>query len=306
MCLFYAAIATVLVLLIILFVDEIASLATTFPHIAEMITSALDSFAENISVVVAEWPEPISVPILEFLGSFTDNVVKLIIDFANNIAADFTSNLTSAVGFVTSIVSSLPNVFLFIVALILSTMFITRDMQGIKAFAYMQLPERIRMALFEAREFLILTIFRYIKAYAILITLTFCELSVGFLIMGLNYPFLIALVIAVVDILPVFGCGTILLPWAVISLVNSDLKLAISLVILYLIITVIRQVVEPKIVGSQIDLSPLITLFCIYVGFQAMGVLGMFIFPILLIILRKLQESGYLKIWTPVKKKESK
>ncbi len=297
-CLFYAAVFAILIVLIITLVDEIALLANAFPDIAETVNTSLDSFVKNISVTISEWPEELSKPILGFLDNLLPNIFAAITDFAKG----FASNVTSVVGIVTGIVSQLPNIFLFIVALILSTLFITRDMSGIKAFIYMQLPEKVRLAVFEAREFFVLTVFRYLKAYSILITLTFCELSIGFLIMGIKYPFLVALIIAVIDILPVFGCGTVLLPWAVISLVNSNFRLAISLLVLYLIITVIRQAVEPKVVGSQVDLSPLITLFCIYVGFQAMGVLGMFLFPILLVIIRKLQESGYLKLWTPVKK----
>ena len=125
--------------------------------------------------------------------------------------------------------------------------------------------------------------------------LTFVELFIGFLIWGVKKPLLIAFVIALVDILPILGLGIILVPWIIISLFQKNFFLAIGLGVLYLIITILRNVIEPKIVGKQIGLSPLVSLIAVYVGFRAFGVLGMFVLPIILIVIRDLIKSGTIK-----------
>lgn len=91
--------------------------------------------------------------------------------------------------------------------------------------------------------------------------------------------------IGFVDALPILGSGTVMLPWAIISAVNGDINLAIGLFILYIVVLVCRQVIEPKIVSSKIGIHPIFTLLAMYTGFRISGVLGLFIGPIMLIIL---------------------
>ena len=106
-----------------------------------------------------------------------------------------------------------------------------------------------------------------------------------------------AILIAVFDILPVLGSGGILVPWAVISLVTGDIFLGVGIAILYVTITVIRNIIEPKIVGRQVGLHPVVTLACMYVGTMVMGILGLFLFPVSMSILIQLNDSGKIKIF---------
>ena len=116
------------------------------------------------------------------------------------------------------------------------------------------------------------TIAKFIKAYSAIISITFLELSIGFWILGIPNPFLFGAMIAFIDILPILGTGAVLLPWSVIALVLGNTKIGIGMFILYIIITAVRQTIEPKIVGQQIGLHPIITLILMYVGAQLMGV----------------------------------
>lgn len=116
---------------------------------------------------------------------------------------------------------------------------------------------------------------------------------IAFKVFGLNveYPLLMGLLIAFSDALPILGSGTIMLPWAVISGIKGDLNLAIALVILYVFITIVRQLLEPKIVSNQIGIHPIFTLIAMYTGYKAIGIIGMLIGPIIVIILKSIFET---------------
>ena len=104
---------------------------------------------------------------------------------------------------------------------------------------------------------------------------------------GLNvkYPLLIAFAIAFVDALPILGSGTIMLPWAIISALNGDIKLGILIAVLWIIMSVTRQFIEPKIVSNKIGIHPIFTLIAMYTGFKLVGVVGLLLGPIALIVL---------------------
>lgn len=120
-------------------------------------------------------------------------------------------------------------------------------------------------------------------------------MSAGFFLLGIPNPLLIALIIAVFDILPVLGTGGILVPWILYLLVTQNFHLAIGLGVLYGTVTVVRQFIEPKIVGKQLGLDPLVTLISIYLGYIWFGVSGMLLIPITMNIFIKLYSQGKLK-----------
>lgn len=133
----------------------------------------------------------------------------------------------------------------------------------------------------------------YLKAEVTLILISFIVSLIGlyiFKFLGLNvkYPLLAAIGIGFVDALPILGSGSAMIPWAVISAVNGDITLAISIIALWIIMCVVRQFAEPRVVGTHIGIHPIFTLIAMYTGFKLIGVLGMFIGPIVLIILKNI------------------
>lgn len=131
----------------------------------------------------------------------------------------------------------------------------------------------------------------YLKAESILILVSFVISLIGlyiFKIAGLNigYPLIAALGIGFVDALPIFGSGTVMIPWAIILAVNGDYTLSICILVLWIIMSCVRQFIEPKIVSKQIGIHPIFTLIAMYTGFKFIGVIGMLIGPILLIVLK--------------------
>ena len=126
--------------------------------------------------------------------------------------------------------------------------------------------------------------------------ITFAELSVGLSIIRIENAVLIAFVISIFDILPVLGTGGIMIPWTIIAALQGNYSLALGLLIVYIIITIIRNILEPKIVGSQVGLHPLVTLMSLFVGAQLFGVLGLFGLPITLSLLKNLNDKGTIHI----------
>lgn len=127
--------------------------------------------------------------------------------------------------------------------------------------------------------------------------LTFLELTIGLYVLGIENALVIAFLIAIFDVLPVLGTGGIMIPWILICFLNNQIKTCVGLLILYLVITVIRNIIEPKIVGKQIGLHPLLMLLCMYLGAKLFGFLGIFILPILILILQNLNDNGILTIY---------
>ena len=133
----------------------------------------------------------------------------------------------------------------------------------------------------------------YLKAEATLILISFIISVIGLYLlkvigMDIKYPLLIALAIGFVDALPILGSGTVMVPWAIISALNGDLKLGISIIVLWIIMSVVRQFLEPKIVSGKIGIHPIFTLIAMYTGFKLIGVMGMLVGPIVLIILKSI------------------
>ena len=106
--------------------------------------------------------------------------------------------------------------------------------------------------------------------------------------MNVKYPLLIALAIAFVDALPILGAGTVMIPWAIISALNGDFRLGISIIIVWILMSVVRQILEPKIVSGKIGIHPIFTLIAMYTGFRVIGVFGMLVGPVVLIILKSI------------------
>ena len=195
------------------------------------------------------------------------------------------------------IVSSLPGTIINLVLLIISTFFIAIDYEKLTGFCMRQLNEKARTIFIQVKEYVVGTLWVCIRSYMIIMFITFVELSIGLKILGIDYAVLIALCISFFDILPVLGTGGIMLPWAAITLFQGNFTLALGLFLVYLIITVIRNIIEPKLVGSQLGLHPVVTLASMFAGVQFLGIVGLFGFPILLSLIRYLDRHGVTKVF---------
>jgi len=134
----------------------------------------------------------------------------------------------------------------------------------------------------------------FLRAQIILSTITYIISFITLTILGVKYAFAISFLIIIVDLLPILGTGSTLMPWAIFSIARGDTFLGIGLIVLFLVITIVRKAIEPKILGERIGLGPLITLISIWVGFKALGVIGVFLGPILVILFKALVKIGVI------------
>jgi len=198
---------------------------------------------------------------------------------------------------VKSFASSLPSMLLSFFITLLSSVFFTMDFPNIAQFIMRQIPKERHMHLYRIRTIITDTIWHYFCAYGKLMIITFIELSLGLLYLRVEHAIPIAFLISFFDIFPILGTGTILYPWICISLFHKQVKFAVGLFILHLIINVIRQFIEPKIVGKQLGVHPLLMLACMFFGVKLFGFLGIFITPILVQVFCQLNHEGYLHLY---------
>ena len=187
-------------------------------------------------------------------------------------------------------VTSLPDVVLFAVTAVLSSFMLCARLPELKKRLKSKLPLRWRIHLHRLRKQLREVLSGWFKAQLKLLALTFGIVTVGLLILRLPYAILLGAIIAVVDALPVLGAGVILLPWGTVVLLQGNTQRGLALILLYGVTALTRTAMEPRLVGRQLGLNPLLTLIAIYAGFKLCGIAGMLLFPLGATLLRQVYE----------------
>ena len=203
----------------------------------------------------------------------------------------------AALSAVTGLAQAGPDLLLFAATAGIGTYFISAAFPRVLGFLCAQLPERTREKLRELWRDLRGSFGGFLRAQLMLMAMTFFELLLAFLLLGVKGAAGLAVVTALVDALPVFGTGTVLLPWALAAALLGQSGLGLGLVITWLLVNLVRSCVQAKLLGDQIGLDPLASLLAIYVGWRAMGVWGMLLFPLLLVTLDQLNDRGLVQLW---------
>ena len=238
----------------------------------------LENFAYRLDTNLFNLIQGYDEQFLQWLGSFISGVSGKAVGAASNIAA------------------AIPSLFIQIVLMVISSFFLAADYHEIKLFLLRQMGVKTARLFIQIKEYVVGTLFACIGSYFIIASITFVELSIGLRLLGLRNATLIAFCISIFDILPVMGTGGIMIPWAVLTLLQGKLKLGLGLLVVYAAITIIRNIIEPKIVGGRLGLHPVVTLASMFLGAQLFGVIGLFGFPIGLSLLRYLNDNGSIHI----------
>lgn len=203
-------------------------------------------------------------------------------EYVNQIGEYITTFSVNAIKVITGSLAEIPGFLIMTIIVVISTFFCMIDYNKIVDFFISCIPKGKDHDVLKFVRYFRNTVFIYLKSYSLIFILTYSELTIGFTILRIPYAPVIALLVAIFDILPILGVGGILLPWFVILLVMKNIPMAIGMLVLYLVIIFVRNIVEPKLVGEQIGLHPLATLIFMYLGLKFMGIIGMFIFPVTL------------------------
>jgi len=223
--------------------------------------------------------------------SYLNNVGNMIIDKLGSVVSWLSSTVVNtaknmAVGF--------PKALLGFIFMVISSFFISMDFSRISRFFMAQLKPNQQQIAVSTKEYLGSSIGRLIFSYGIIMIVTFCELNIGLRLLHIANPTIVALIIAIFDILPALGTGGIVIPWIIIEVFSGHYKLAFGLLIMYLAITVIRNIIEPKIVGDNLGVHPVLMLMSIYLGAFLLGGFGIVILPFTIIVIKKLNDSGLI------------
>lgn len=196
-----------------------------------------------------------------------------------------------------SLVKALPSLLIFVIMTIIATFFVTKDKATIFGFFKRQIPPSLSRAYRVIREDVFGALWGYVRAQGIMMSFSGCIAMIGLSVLGYSYAILLGLLIAVIDALPVFGPGFILWPWMAVKLFLGEYRFALGLGIIYLSIIACRQMIEPKILSTQIGLHPLVTLAAMYVGLRLVGPLGVIAGPVFMIAVKSLQRADFLPQW---------
>lgn len=234
---------------------------------------------------VGEWlSDSVDAEVLTFLTSMQDGLLSSI----GSSITSFSTNLLS------SVVGSLPSLLLQIIFAVVATYLMSIDADLILHAIASRMEEARYEKIRTSYHTLKSTILKFLRAYSLILLITFGELVLGLFCAGVENFWLFAALIAVFDILPVVGSGMIMLPWSVITLIRGNYQQGIILFVVYLVVVLARQFMEPKIVGDQVGLHPLITLIAMYVGMKLFGGIGLLGLPILCALLVQLEASGII------------
>ena len=210
--------------------------------------------------------------------------VEMITEGLKNMGVRITSYLAT-------LIASLPSVIITAGVIILSLFYFSKDYDSIVEYLKSIIPRGMKEKMAGVKGDILTVVAKYFKSYGILLLLTFFELFIGFLILKIDNAFIIAVVVSFVDILPVLGVGSVLLPWALIVFVGGNTSLAMGLLILYVAVYFLRQIEEPKIIGKQMNVHPLFALFTMYAGLKIAGIFGMIIGPFVAFVIKTVYDS---------------
>lgn len=196
-----------------------------------------------------------------------------------------TSLVGAVPGLISAILSSLPLAMFFVVVLMLASYYLTTDRERIFNGLYRVLPNRIVEEIHYLRHRTGDCLGQYMKAALVLLMITFGELFLGFTLLGIRYSLTLAALIAVIDFFPILGTGTVMIPWAIFRVLSADVKTAIGLLVLWALITAVRQVIEPRVIGKKMGLHPFHALASMYFGFSLFGFTGLILAPLAVTVL---------------------
>ena len=261
---------------------ELGRFAASVPAALHALEGPMDALRRWLGNLAGRLPEALQEPAREGIAGLFEN--------GSLVAERGADALLSAAS---GTVTKLPDVLLFVVTTVLATFMACSQYRSLTALARRQVPAAWKNRWQALVHGLRTTLAVWLRAQLKLIGVNFLLLTVGLMLLGVGFPVLFGGLIALIDALPVFGAGTVLLPWSLLSFLQGESSRGIGLLLLYGAAYVTRSALEPRLVGRQMGLHPLLMLLAIYAGYRYGGVAGMLLFPVAALLLKQLWD------WTP-------
>jgi sporulation integral membrane protein YtvI len=267
-----------------LIVQQGSELVDNFPKYQKILVEQIAIISEEVQTRLGAMPAHLD------LVERSQDLIKGATDTLSNLGKTIFSHLVTYVSSVSSFI------FNFVVGIILAY-FLSIEITTWKQTAEDKTPNTFKKAFFFLRNNVFKGIALYIKAQAKMISITFVVILVALILLGVDNAFVIAVVSAIFDILPLLGVGTIFIPWIIYLLIVGKVTLAIWLSVLFLAVVLTRQILEPKITGDSLGVSAFTMLAFMIVSLSLFGVAGVILSPILMILIKALYDQGYFSRW---------
>ena len=301
----HSAVSIILVLLIVVIIlGTIAGLLFALGSELKEFFTYMFSNISSLSDLIDAAEKIVMELLVKLPKGIGDAVSEYVVGFFDKIGTESTgidmSVLSAPISGAWHVVKGIPSIFLTLLVTVVSCVFMTSDYETIKKMLLDFFKVENREKIINTKRTITKGVSKLFKAYATLMLITFVEMFVGLSFMKLvgiykgGYIAIIAFVTCIVDIIPVLGTGTVILPWAVYSFITGNVGLGIGLIILYAVITVLRQVVEPKLVANQVGLPAIVTIAAMFLGARLFGAFGIIILPLTVIVLKLMYDEGVI------------
>lgn len=284
---FYAFVGYLIVLVGINIIAAVGNLFVRLPNIySQSVEPALIIAFEKIRIAFHALDPTFTV----FLNDVSENIISSLGSVISDVSVKIVTWVT---GYATTVPGTLINILISVI----SAFFMAFDLEVFGNFFIKHIPEKTYTLINTIKKQLGETLMDYIKSYALILFITFVELAVGLSIVGIKGALLVSLIISVFDILPIVGTGMIMLPWTIIEFVTGNVLRGIGIGIVYLVVVVVRQIIEPKIIGNKVGLNALVTLMAMVIGLKLFGAFGLLGLPVALALVNNLEHKGIINIF---------
>lgn len=246
--------------------------------------SYITDFGNTLGTVLNRWADEIDKVLKNVSPDFKATGETLIDEIVKSVTQKLTSLLTDMAS---SVVKKTPSFIFSSIVALAATCYIAKDFDSLSRFVKGLMKKETVGKLRDIKRIFKTSVLRILRGYFVLALITLGELFAGLMILGVKNAFLISLVTAVIDILPVLGVGAVLLPGGILCLLSGKVFLGWGLLVLYGIITLARNFLEPKIVGNRTGINPLFILLAMFLGLKLLGAAGLIILPVTLIVVVK-------------------
>jgi sporulation integral membrane protein YtvI len=285
---------------IAVFTGYVLMLSVIGYNMIAIITTQTIALSEKTPTFVKDFYRSSIIPLIKKWEFYSKSLPKEVISSIEKTVENSVNTLDSflqsfvqyTINFLTIIPGFLIEVLIYLVALFM----ISYELPKLKTKLEHYLTDQTKMKVYVVTTELSKAGIGFIKAQIILSVITFIMAFVGLSILQVSYTALLSLLIVVVDILPILGTGSVLVPWAIVAILQGNHFLGIGLIILFLVITIVRRIVEPKVYSSSLGISPLAALISLYIGFKLLGLVGIFLGPAMVIVYDTLKKANIIKM----------
>ena len=262
---------------------EVYSIVSSWEAVGTAAADGLNALGEHFSKLFALLPQPVT--------TWIDGVYEQLLLWLNDVVPTVLTSLGRWAG---NFAISVPSWAVAAVVFIMASYFVTADYPRLRLLVTGHVSEEVRQFFRQVKAVATAAFGGYVKAEFILSVVVFFILLIGFTLMGQGYALLLSFLLAVMDFIPIIGAGTAMVPWAAAALITGDYRTALELMVVWGVIVLFRRLAEPKVVGDQTGLSPVLSLVSIYVGMRLGGVLGMVLGPVVFLIVINIGKLGVL------------